>query len=146
MATSQNPSAHEDFSREETAKAGSERSFGFVFAGFCAIVAAIQLWVGNLAFWGWVIAAVAFTVAAIAAPRVLRPLNIVWFKFGMLLHHIVSPVVLGLMFYAVFTPIGLWMRLIGKRPLSLRFQRDAQSYWVLRKPPGPPPASFNNQF
>ena len=50
------------------------------------------------------------------------------------------------MFYAVFTPIGLWMRLVGKRPLNLQFDADAASYWIERKPPGPPPASFQNQF
>jgi hypothetical protein len=137
---------HEDFAREEITKAGSERSFGFVFAVFCGLVAGYQLWVGNSVLWWWAGAAAAFAVVAAAVPVALRPLNIVWFKFGMLLHHIVSPVVLGLMFFAVFTPIGLWMRLVGKRPLSLRLQKEAKSYWVLRKPPGPPPGSFNRQF
>jgi hypothetical protein len=140
------PGSHEDFSREETAQAGSERGFGFVFAGFCAIVAAYQLWVERPAFWWWAGAAALFAIVAVAMPIALRPLNILWFKFGMLLHHIVSPVVLGLMFYAVFTPIGWCMRLLGKRPLGLRFQKDTPSYWVHRRPPGPPPGSFNNQF
>jgi hypothetical protein len=138
--------SHEDFAREETTKAGSERGFGFVFAVFCALVAGYLWWTGSARLWWWLGAAAAFAVLAVALPIVLRPLNILWFKFGMLLHHIVSPVVLGLMFYVVFTPIGMWMRLIGKRPLNLRFQKDAQSYWVHRKPPGPPPGSFNNQF
>ena len=55
----------------------------------------------------------------------------------MLLHHVMSPLILGIMFFAVFTPIGLWMRLVGKRPLDLRFDAAADSYWVHRKPPAP---------
>ncbi len=138
--------SHENLARTDDTKAGSERGFGFVFAAVCALVGIWLLWRGREAFWYWAWAAVAFALLAIAAPKVLRPLNLLWFKFGMLLHHIVTPVVLGLMFYTVFLPIGLWMRLIGKRPLGLRFDPGAKSYWVERKPPGPPPESFNNQF
>lgn len=138
--------AHEDFSRDEKTAEGPERSFGFVFAAFCAIVAGLNLWYNLLAFWWWIGAAALFAALAVAAPVVLRPLNIVWFKFGMLLHHIVSPIVLGLMFFAVFAPIGFIMRIAGKRPLNLKFEPAKDSYWILRKPPGPPPGSFNNQF
>jgi hypothetical protein len=63
-----------------------------------------------------------------------------------LLHRIVSPLILGVMFFAVFTPIGLWMRLIGKRPLDLACDDKADSYWIERRPPGPPPGSFDRQF
>ena len=87
-----------------------------------------------------------FAGLAVFLPRVLRPLNLLWFKFGLLLHHIITPVVLGLMFYTVFTPIGLWMRLAGKRPLHLRFDPAARTYWMPRDPPGPAAESFKNQF
>jgi hypothetical protein len=138
---------HEDVTRAHTVTVGSDRSFGLVFTVFCTIVAMVQfLWGSSDAAWGWVIAAILFATFALAYSRALRPLNILWFKFGMLLHRIVSPVILGVLFYGVFTPIGQWMRLIGKRPLNLAYDEKADSYWIERRPPGPPPGSFNNQF
>ncbi len=137
---------HEDVSRAHTVTVGSDRSFGMVFTVFCAIVAGVQFWYGSSAAWGWLAAAVLFAGCALVYSRALRPLNIVWFRFGMLLHRIVSPVILGVMFFAVFTPIGLWMRLIGKRPLNLASDEKADSYWIERRPPGPPPGSFVRQF
>lgn len=142
----QRPSTHEDLARPNDVQAGSERGFGFVFAGFCAIVAAFMLWHGRPAYGAWIGAAALFAVLAVYLPRALRPLNLLWFRFGLLLHHIISPVVLGLMFYTVFTPIGLWMRMVGKRPLHLRFDPAAETYWMPRDPPGPPAESFKNQF
>jgi len=139
-------SFHEDLRREEETARGSDRSFGFVFAGFCAVVAAYMLWHTRIAFWSWLAAAGTFALVAVTFPLALRPLNLLWFRFGMLLHHVITPVVLGLMFYTVFTPIGLWMRLIGKRPLHLPFDARAKSYWVERTPPGPSGSSFINQF
>ena len=139
-------STHEDVSRQETVTAGSDRSFGWVFTGFCAIVAAVQFWLGHSHAWGWLLASLAFAGTTLVYSRALRPLNILWFRFGMLLHRVVSPVILGVMFFAVFTPIGLWMRLIGKRPLSLAYDEKADSYWIERRPPGPPPGSFDRQF
>lgn len=139
-------SAHEDLSRQDEVKMGSERSFGLVFAAFCLIVFSFQFWAGTGRHWYWLAASAVFVLAAVFVPRVLRPLNLVWFKFGMLLHHVISPVILGLMFFIAFTPIGLLMRLVGKRPLSLEFDREADSYWISRTPPGPPPESFPNQF
>jgi hypothetical protein len=138
--------AHENLDRKDELKLGSNRSFGFVFAAVFSIVAAVRLWHGSGAYLPWFIAAAVFAAVALFAPAVLRPLNFLWFKLGLLLHHIVTPVILGLMFYTVFTPIGFWMRMMGKRPLNLRFDRDAKTYWIVRQPPGPPPESFNNQF
>src|SRR5918999_2001528 len=140
-------STHEDVSRTHGVTVGSDRSFGIVFTVFCAIVAGVQFSYGSAsAAWGWLIAAAVFAAFALAYSRALRPLNILWFKFGMLLHRVVSPVILGIMFFTVFTPIGLWMRLIGKRPLNLAYDEKADSYWIERRPPGPPPGSFKNQF
>ena len=139
-------STHEDVSRAETVTVGSDRSFGIVFTVFCALVAALQFWVGHAAAWGWLAAAALFAGTTLVYSRALRPLNVLWFKFGMLLHRVVSPVVLGVMFFAVFTPIGWCMRLAGKRPLSLSFDKAAASYWVPRGPSAPPPGSFDRQF
>ena len=138
--------AHDSLARPDDVKLGSDRSFGIVFAIFCTIVTGAQLWTSHHFSWPWAAAAGAFMFAALLASRLLHPLNVLWFKFGMLLHHIVTPVVLGLMFFAVFTPIGFWMRIVRKRPLNLRLDPNAKSYWIDRKPPGPPPESFKNQF
>ena len=138
--------AHEDLARPDNVKIGSERSFGFVFAAACSLVAAWMLFNSRLAFWPWIIAAAFFAVAATAIPVALRPLNVLWFKFGQLLHSVISPVILGVMFYAVVVPIGLLMRAMGRRPLGLTLHRNVESYWVWRRPPGPPPESFRNQF
>ncbi len=80
MATSQ---LHEDFSREEHVKAGSDRGFGFVFAGFFALVSALSWWRGHTG-WHWALPlAAAFLAVALVYPRLLAPLNKLWLKFGL---------------------------------------------------------------
>ncbi|MDX2150924.1 MAG: SxtJ family membrane protein, partial [Bryobacteraceae bacterium] len=74
----------------------------------------------------------------------LTPLNRLWAKFGLLLHRLVSPVILAILFYGCITPIGYLMRLTGKDPLRLRFESDRQSYWIARDTDDI--SSFNNQF
>ncbi|WP_254431060.1 SxtJ family membrane protein [Magnetospirillum sp. LM-5] len=127
-------------------KIGSERSFGLVFAVLFAIIA---LWPlkdgGDIRLWA-LGAAAAFLVAALAAPQLLKPLNFLWFKFGMLLHHIVTPLVMGLLFFLTVTPVGLLMRATGKDPMRLKRDPAAASYWIERAPPGPAPETMKNQF
>jgi len=139
-------SSHEDFSREDEVKQGSDRSFGFVFAGFFAIVGLWPLIDGLDPRWWALAVAVGFAVMAAVAPRVLAPLNRLWHQFGLLLHRVVSPVALGLAFYLAVTPTGLIMRLLGKDPLRLKFDREASSYWIKREPPGPDPDGMPRQF
>ena len=76
----------------------------------------------------------------------LAPLNRAWLYVGLLLQRVVSPVVLGILFFLTVTPIGLLMRLTGKNPLRLGFDREAQSYWIDRQPPGPAPDTMPRQF
>jgi predicted membrane metal-binding protein len=143
MATSQ---LHEDFSREEHVKAGSDRGFGFVFAGFFALVSALSWWRGHTG-WHWTLPLAALLlVVALVYPRLLAPLNKLWLKFGLLLYKVMNPLVLGLLFFVTITPIGFVMRLFGKDFLRLRLDRGAKSYWIERTPPGPPPQSMRNQF
>ena len=137
---------HETLGRPETVKVGSERGFGMVFAAVFIIVAAWPL-VGGGEVRVWALgAAAAFLLAALAFPAVLRPLNLAWFRFGLVLHKIVSPVFLGLIFYLSVTPIALIMRLLGKDPLRRDFDPSMSTYWIERKPPGPAPDSLKNQF
>ena len=137
---------HEQFSREDGVKAGSDRAFGLVFA---AVFALIGLWplaaTGGVRTWALIVAAL-FLAAAFFAPGALKPLNRVWFLFGKLLHKIINPLVMALLFFTTVTPIALLMRLAGKDPLRLKFDRAARSYWIERTPPGPAPDSMRRQF
>ncbi len=141
-----NAGLHEDLSRKDDVKAGSERAFGIVFAVVFAIVAAFPLFDGAAPRWWAAGVAAAFLLLALAAPGALKPLNRVWFLFGMLLHKVVNPIIMGLLFYVTVTPIALIMRMLGKNPLSLEFDPDAKSYWIERDPPGPEPETMRRQF
>jgi hypothetical protein len=136
---------HPDLSLEE-GPAGSDRSFGLLFAGVFALVGAIPLISGREPRWWALAPTAAFLCVALLRPIWLQPLNRLWFQLGKLLHRIVTPIVLGLMFFATFTPIAMVARALGRDPLRLRFDREATSYWILREPPGPAPDSFKNQF
>ena len=135
---------------QSTAKPGSDRAFGLVFAGVFLLVALWPLFDrasphGSIRTWAMAVAAV-FALCAWLAPQVLAPLNRLWFRFGELLHRIVSPIALGVIFFGVVTPYAAVMRLFGRDELLLRKSSARPSYWVRREPPGPPPDSFRNQF
>ena len=136
---------HEDFKQENVAP-GSDRSFGLVFAGVFALIGAFKLWRGHAAGGVWCAVALVFLVLAVARPKILAPLNHLWLKFGLLLHKIVNPIVMALMFYLAILPIGLLMQLFHKDPLRLRRDPQARSYWIERRPPGPAPDTMRNQF
>ncbi len=141
-----NPGFHEDLTREEETKISSERGFGIVFAIVFTIVALFPLLDGSRVRWWALALAAGFVAVAYLAPRRLRPLNRLWMKFGLLLHRIVNPLVMGMLFFVTVTPIGLIMRALGKDPLRLAFDRTAETYWIERTPPGPAPDTMKNQF
>ena len=87
-----------------------------------------------------------FALIALAKPALLAWLNRLWIKLGVLLGKVVSPIALGILFYGVLAPVGKVMRFAGKDPLRLKFDPGADSYWIPRDPPGPPPDSMTNQF
>ena len=90
--------------------------------------------------------AVLVFLAGVLRPSVLRLPNLIWFRVGGLLNRIVSPVVTALLFFGVFTPFALILRMAGKDLLRLRRDPRAASYWIERNPPGPPPESMVEQF
>jgi len=137
---------HEDFSREEQVKASSNRAFGWVFVTVFLIIALWPLVFGGTLRWWSLIVSALVALVTVAAPSLLTVPNRLWLRFGLLLHRIVSPVVLGIMFYLVVMPMGLLMRAFGKDFLRLRRNDSAESYWIKRDPPGPEPASMSNQF
>jgi hypothetical protein len=139
-------STHESFSRDEQVVAGSDRSFGLVMAGAFAAVSLLNAWhAGRI--WPWTAGlATIFLVTALLRPALLNPLNRIWLKFGLLLHRIVNPVIMALLFYGTVLPTGLVMRAMGKDLLRLKREPDATSYWIVRAPPGPSPETMKDQF
>ncbi len=137
---------HESFRERDAVKGSSNRSFGIVFAVVFAIIGLFPLIGGSSVRWWSLIVAGVFLALAFAAPKLLSPLNRLWMRFGLLLHRIVNPLVMALLFFLVVTPIALLMRLFGKRPLHLETEPDAESYWIPRDPPGPEPETMKQQF
>jgi hypothetical protein len=139
-------STHEVFSRDEKIVAGSDRSFGVVMALALAALSLLNAWhSGRLWPWTGGLAAL-FLAAGLVRPSILHPLNLIWLKFGLLLHQVVNPVVMALVFYGTVWPTGLIMRWMGKDLLRLKREPGAESYWIVRKPPGPSPETMRDQF
>jgi hypothetical protein len=124
----------------------SNRSFGFVMTGALAAVGAWPLISGE-AIYVWAVAtAGVILVVALVWPAVLQPFNRLWMAFGRMLHMVVTPLIMAILFYGTVTPLSLLMRLARKIPIPLALDRTAESYWIERNPPGPAPDSMKNQF
>jgi hypothetical protein len=138
-------STHESFTRDEPTTPGSDRTFGLVMAAALAVVSLMNGWhLGRL--WPWTsVGAVLFAVAAWVRPSSLHFLNRLWMKLGLLMHKVVNPVIMGLLFYGTILPTGLVMRLLGKDLLRLKREPKAETYWIARAP-GPSPESMRDQF
>ena len=137
---------HEDFSRGQQVKASSNRAFGWVFVIVFLIIALLPLAFGGTLRWWSLIVSGLVAVVTIAAPTLLTIPNRLWLRFGLLVHRVISPVVLAIMFYMIVTPMGLLMRVFAKDNLRLRCDAAAESYWIKREPPGPQPDSMPHQF
>ncbi len=123
-------------------KIGSNRSFGIVFSIVFLLIAIYPLINSEgLRVWSLIIAII-FLVLGLINSKILTPLNKLWFKFGILLGRIVSPVIMGVIFFLVVTPIGLIMKIIGKDLLNLKFNKD-KSYWIEKTGPK---SKMRNQF
>ncbi|MBL28840.1 MAG: hypothetical protein CMM50_14960 [Rhodospirillaceae bacterium] len=142
----QTPTSHESFRRRQDVNRSSNRSFGMVWMAVFLLIGGAPILGGEGPRW-WAMGCGA-TIAAITVLRaeLLAPLNAAWHKLGLALAAVVNPVVMGVLFFVVFTPVGLLMRTFGKDPLSLRRDAAAASYWIPRDPPGPGPGSLRNQF
>ncbi|MGE0769730.1 MAG: SxtJ family membrane protein [Hyphomicrobiaceae bacterium] len=130
---------------EGTPPLPSNRSFGLLFCVVFALIAAWSFFFRGALLWWAVVVSALFLGAALLIPTVLTPLNRAWMKFGEILHRIISPVILAILFFVVVTPFGLVMRVFRRDPLRLQKNASA-SYWITRTPPGPPPDSFDKQF
>lgn len=138
---------HETLRRDEAVQGSSNRSFGLVIAAALAI---FGLWAfvfrGGDVRWWLVVPAILLLAAALIAPALLTPLNRAWTKLGLLMHRVVNPVVMGVMYYGVITPTGLIVRALGKDLLKLRRDPAAATYWVVRDNPGSRGESMRQQF
>ena len=123
-------------------KIGSNRSFGIVFFVVFLIIAIYPLVNGyELRLWSLFISIV-FLFLGLVNSKILNPFNKLWFKFGIFLGKIVSPLVMGIIFFLVVTPIGLLMRLLNKDLLNLKFNNN-NTYWIEKTEPK---SKMNNQF
>jgi hypothetical protein len=137
---------HEDFTRHEEVSAPSDRRFGLIAAGIFTVLAGVPLARGgHPRVWALVVAAV-FALTAIASPMLLGPVHRLLQRFGRLVHAIVSPMALAVIFFVGITPFGVLMRLFGHDPLRRCFEPHRDSYWIKRPLAGPAPDTMRNQF
>ncbi len=117
-----------------------------VFAAVFLIIA-VFLYISSKTVHYWaLIGAVTFATVAVTRPRLLEPLNIVWFKLGMLLGAIIAPLVMMLIYFFVVTPTGFLMRMLGKDPLLLKKNANLETYWIKRENNENQPSSMKRQF
>jgi hypothetical protein len=141
---------HEDLQREDKVEIGSDRSFGLIVGGLLAL----------LGIWGWyrgpghllwhvglwlLLPGVPLVVLGLAWPVLLRPLNILWFKFGLVLAAIIPPALLGFFFYVMITPFAITFRMFSRKPLGVGNNVVSGSYWIKRDG-APSLQGFKDQF
>ena len=123
-------------------KLASNRSFGIVFFVVFLLIALYPLLKGSdLRIWS-LISSFIFLILGLINSKLLTPLNIVWLKFGLFLGKIISPLIMGFIFFVVVTPIGIIMRLLGKDLLNLKYNKK-KSYWIEKTGPK---SKMKNQF
>ena len=123
-------------------KIGSNKSFGIVFSIFFLIIALYPLVNGDgIRVWS-IIVSLIFLFLGLIKSKILTPLNKIWFKFGIFLGKIVSPLVMGVIFFLVVTPIGILMKILKKDLLNLKFNNN-KSYWIETNEPK---SKMKNQF
>ena len=123
-------------------KIGSNKSFGIVFFIVFLLIAIYPLINnGELRIWSLVVAII-FLILGLINSKVLTPLNKLWFKFGLLLGKIISPLVMGIIFFFVVTPTALIVRIIGKDLINLKFN-NKKTYWIEKTGPK---SKMKNQF
>ena len=123
-------------------KIGSNRSFGIVFFIVFLLISLYPLINSqDIRLWSLFVSFV-FLFLGLINSKILNPLNKLWFKLGMFLGKIISPIIMGIIFFLVVTPTGLIMRILGKDLLNLKYNKK-QSYWIEKKGPK---SKMKNQF
>ena len=128
--------------KDTEVKIGSNRSFGIVFFIVFVIIALYPLINGGtIRTWSLVLSLI-FLVLGLLNSKVLTPLNKIWFKFGLFLGGIISPIIMGVIFFLIVTPIGIFMRVLKKDLLNLKYNNN-KSYWIQKSGPK---SKMKNQF
>ena len=126
----------------EKIQIGSNKSFGIVFFIVFFLISLYPLTNdGSLNLWSLIISFI-FLILGILNSRILNSLNIIWFKFGLFLGRIFAPLIMGIIFFLVVTPIGLIMKFLKKDLLNLKFNNN-ESYWIKRNSTK---STMKNQF
>ena len=124
-------------------KLPSNKNFGIVFFLVFIIIGLWPLLENNeIRYWS-IFTSLIFLLLGLLNSKILKPLNKLWFYFGILLGRMISPLVMGIIFYLIVTPIGLLMRLFRKDILNLKYNTNSKSYWI--KKDGPK-SKMKNQF
>jgi hypothetical protein len=124
----------------------SDRKFGLVFTALFFLACLYDLTINknfNIIFF---MAGIILIIISLFFPKFLKPFNFLWFYLGMALHKIISPVILAFMFFCIFTPLGLALRLFGKKILPLQFDAELSSYWIKRNRNNSEQTNFSEQF
>ncbi len=124
------------------------RKYGLTMAVALGLIGAAMRFVGHhpqRAFWTW-IAAGAFLVLGLAAPRTLRGMHRVWMGLAFVLGWFVSRIILSVIFFGIITPIGVVMKIAGKDVLSEKIDRNAATYWITRDPAAEDPKRCEKPF
>jgi hypothetical protein len=124
----------------------TNRVFGFFFAGMFALAGGYLSYQEQRQYGGYsFIVAITLLIVTIAKPHFLLPLNKLWMKLGLLIGKAVNPLILGIIFFGIFTPVGIMMRIFGRDELRLK-PKKRRSYWRKRKESDPNCDGFKNQF
>ena len=119
---------------EKKIKVSSNKSFGIVFSIFFLLISVYLLLNNDPIYYWFLFVSFIFLVLGLMNSKILSPLNLLWFKFGILLGKIVSPVVMGIIFFLVVTPISIILKIFGKDILNLKFNNN-KTYWIEKDGP-----------
>ena len=119
---------------EKEIKISSNKSFGIVFSIFFLLISVYLLLNNNPIYYWSLFVSFIFLVLGLMNSKILSPLNLLWFKFGILLGKIVSPVVMGIIFFLVVTPISIILKIFRKDVLNLKFNNN-KTYWIVKDGP-----------
>lgn len=137
---------HEPLTSFRKVSVGSNRKFGLVWAGIFCLVGLVPVLHSSHPRWGLISLAIVSFLIAIFRPHWLTWFNRAWFRVGLALNAVVSPLVMGVLFFGAVTPLAIILRKRGTDLLSLARSQDQQSYWNIRNPPGPAPGTMTKQF
>jgi len=137
---------HESLASFRKIEASSNRKFGLTIGAVLFALSLLPLLHHRAPHWWLVVVSAAFLIAGAIFPSILAWPNRLWFKFGLALNAVVSPIIMGALYFGAVVPIGWLVRRSGEDILALRLAPEASTYWITRDPPGPTSGSLGKQF